>query len=166
MHYLIDGHNLIGKMADINLDDPDDEVKLILRLRSWSAIKRNRRVTVYFDHGLPGGIEKGLSSGQVKVIFAPAGRTADSLLINRISSAKNPAEFTLVTSDHRILHAAERRRMNVLRSEIFADQMSQERELREGGPAEDTGAEPQINRDEVEMWLKLFADESDDAGGE
>ncbi len=90
MHYLIDGHNLIGKMPEIHLDDPDDEVKLVLRLRSWAAGGAKRRVTVIFDHGLPGGVEKGLSSGPVKVIFAPAGRTADSLLIRRIKHSQKP----------------------------------------------------------------------------
>ncbi len=126
MHYLIDGHNLIGKMPDIDLDDPDDEVKLILQLRSWSARARKRKVTVIFDRGLPGGEEKGLSSGQVKVIFAPAGRSADSLLISRIRSVKNAAEYTLVSSDQKIIRMAEARRMLFWRSETFAIRMNQE----------------------------------------
>ena len=96
MHYLIDGHNLIAKMPDISLDDPDDEVKLVLRLRQWTAGRRKRRVTVIFDGGLPGGAERHLSSRPVKVIFASAGQSADALLINRIQDAKNPAEFTLI----------------------------------------------------------------------
>ena len=52
MHYLIDGHNLIGALPDISLEDPDDEVKLILVLRSWAVARRRREVTVIFDGGL------------------------------------------------------------------------------------------------------------------
>ena len=156
MQYLIDGHNLIGKMTDIDLDDPDDEVKLILHLRSWSARNRKRKVTVIFDRGLPGGEEKGLSSGQVKVIFAPAGRSADSLLISRIHNVKNPTEYTLVSSDQRIIRLAESRRMLVWRSETFALRMNQERELSMGSSATEAVDDPHLSVDEVEMWLEMF----------
>ena len=165
MHYLIDGHNLIGKMPDIDLDDPDDEVKLILRLRSWSARGRKRKLTVIFDRGLPGGEEKGLSSGQVKVIFSPAGRSADSLLISRIRSVKNPAEFTLVSSDQRIIRMAEARRMSVHRSETFAVRMNQEREEGMGSPNAETVDDPQMSVDEVEMWLEMFTAGQGDSEG-
>ena len=74
MHYLIDGHNLIAKLPDISLDDPNDEIELILRLKSWASASPKRKVTVYFDGGLPGGIEQRLSTSDIKVIFAPEGK--------------------------------------------------------------------------------------------
>jgi predicted RNA-binding protein with PIN domain len=165
MHYLIDGHNLIGKMADIDLDDPDDEVKLVLRLRSWSARSRKRKVTVIFDRGLPGGEEKGLSSGKVKVIFASAGRSADSLLIGRIRNVKNPPDYTLVSSDQRIINLAEARRMFVWRSEAFAVRMNQEMEQSMGSFTAATVDDPQISVDEVDMWLEMFAEGKGDSEG-
>ena len=54
MPILIDGHNLIGRLPDLRLDDPDDEAKLVLRLRAYAARTR-KRITVVFDQGLPGG---------------------------------------------------------------------------------------------------------------
>ncbi|MDX1417794.1 MAG: NYN domain-containing protein [Candidatus Promineifilaceae bacterium] len=156
MHYLIDGHNLIGKLDHISLDEPDDEVKLILLLRSWTAARRKRRVTVIFDHGLPGGVEKGLSSGTVKVIFASTGSSADALLMKRIRQVRNPEEYTLVTSDLKIIRAAEARRMPVQRSEQFAQELYSDRgsgnETRSIGENED----PDVTADEVDMWLNLF----------
>lgn len=162
MQYLIDGHNLIGKMSDINLDDPDDEVELVLRLRSWAARGRKRKVTVIFDHGLPGGVERGLSSGSVKVIFAPSGRTADSLLIKRIGNVNNPGEYTLISSDQRIIRSAERRRMNVLRSEQFADKMDQEQDKGKERPAVESIEDPALNSDEIDMWLNMFSQDNGD----
>ena len=88
MQYLIDGHNLIGKMPDIELSDPDDEIQLILRLRSWTAVSAKRKVVVYFDGGIPGGKDVNLSSSQVMVIFASRGKTADYLLITHINRVK------------------------------------------------------------------------------
>ena len=46
MHYIIDGHNLIGKMPDISLKDPNDEIKLTMRIKSWVAESKKRQVTV------------------------------------------------------------------------------------------------------------------------
>ncbi len=69
MHYLIDGHNLIAKLPDVNLSDPDDEIQLVLKLRQWTAVSAKRVVTVFFDGGIPGGHNVNLSNAQVKVIF-------------------------------------------------------------------------------------------------
>lgn len=156
MEYLIDGHNLVGKMPDINLDDPGDEVELVLRLRSWSARGRKRKVTVIFDRGLPGGEDKGLSSGMVKVIFAPVGRTADSLLINRIQKVKNPAEYALVSSDLRVIKAAEARRMQVWRSEDFVTRLEREGGQRAKTRTADMADDPQMSAGEVDMWMEIF----------
>jgi predicted RNA-binding protein with PIN domain len=120
MHYLIDGHNLIAKLPDIDLSDPDDEIQLILKLRQWTAVSLKRVVTVYFDGGIPGGHNVNLSNSQVKVIFVSQGKTADSLLIARIKRVKNPPEYRLVTSDQEIINAANMRKMQHIRSENFA----------------------------------------------
>jgi predicted RNA-binding protein with PIN domain len=165
MHYLIDGHNLVGKMPDIHLDDPDDEVELVLRLRSWSAQGRKRQVTVIFDRGLPGGEDKGLSSGKVKVIFAPAGRSADSLLINRIRNVKNAAEYTLVSSDLRVVQAAQARRMPVWRAEAFVARLEQEGEQRAKTTTADMTDDPQMSASEVEMWMEMFTSNLDEPEG-
>lgn len=160
MHYLIDGHNLIGKLPDISLSDPDDEVQLILRLRQWTAVTPKRRVTVYFDGGIPGGRNVKLSSPQVQVVFATAGKTADALLIRRINKVKNPPEFTLVTSDQAIIKTAVARKMKYLRSETFAEHLT------ETGAKRQIPTEPEdrrLSETEVDEWLKLFGPVDEDA---
>jgi len=160
MHYLIDGHNLIGKLSDISLSDPDDEVRLIFRLRGWTAVLPKRRVTVYFDGGIPGGRNVKLSTPQVQVVFATAGKTADALLIRFINKVKNPPEFTLVTSDQAIIKTAVARKMKYLRSETFAEHLA------ETGAARMTPAEPEdpaLSEDEVQEWLELFGPVDEDA---
>lgn len=37
MSYIIDGHNLIGVLPDIHLNQPDDEQRLLARLRGYRA---------------------------------------------------------------------------------------------------------------------------------
>lgn len=160
MQYLIDGHNLIAKMPDISLDDPNDEMKLILRLKSWAAAGRKRRVTVIFDGGLPGGKSVRYSNRSVNVIFASEGRTADSLLINRIRKAKNPPEYTLISSDHQIINAAKARRMGYRRSEEFSLELGEAKGAAKRSPPKspepDVDEKPQISEQEVAEWIELF----------
>jgi predicted RNA-binding protein with PIN domain len=158
MHYLIDGHNLIARMPDISLDDPYDEVKLVLRLQSWAAARRHRRITVIFDGGLPGGKSLHFSNALVKVLFASVGYTADALLIKRIKKVKNPPEYTLISSDQEIIAEARARRMPYLLSEAFAAEMAEEK--RDATvpvlAMPDAADDPQISEDEVAEWLELF----------
>lgn len=164
MHYLIDGHNLIARLEDLALDDPDDEAKLVLRLRSWTAASRKRRVTVIFDGGLPGGKSTHLSTSRVTVVFASAGQTADDLLIRRINQTRNPAEFTLVSSDGEVLAVARKRRMPVLLAEQFATQLPPERPHPPATQVETVDEQriaahrdtPQLSDEEVNEWLELF----------
>ena len=156
MHYLIDGHNLIAKLPDINLSDPDDEIQLILKLRQWTAVSLKRVITVYFDGGIPGGHNVNLSNSQVKVIFVRQGKTADSLLIARINRVPNPPEYTLVTSDQEIIAAATKRKMTVLRSDQFAERISADKKERILPGPTITDDDPVISDAEVAQWLDLF----------
>jgi predicted RNA-binding protein with PIN domain len=158
MHYLIDGHNLIAQISDISLDDPDDEAKLVLRLRSWIAGGRKRKVTVVFDGGLPGGAWRYMSRGRIKALFATEGQTADALLLSRIQQAKNPSAHTLVTSDREILAVAKKRRMPYMTSQAFAQQLQKIEAPQEPSGEQDLPAEekPVLNEGELDEWLAIF----------
>ena len=156
MPLLIDGHNLIGRLPDLRLDDPDDEAKLVMRLRAYSARTR-KRVTVVFDRGLPGGRSRELSGAGVEVIFAAAGHTADGILRERIRRARDPRGLTVVTSDREIIAAAQARGARVMRSEEFSARLS--------APAPDRVEDDvRLSPEEVEEWLKLFGAEDRAAG--
>jgi hypothetical protein len=164
MHYLIDGHNLIAKMPDISLDDPNDEMKLVLRLKSWASASRKRQATVIFDQGMPGGKSLRFSSSSVKVLFASVGSSADEMLIRRIWRIKNPSEYTLISSDQQIIAAARARHVPVMRSEEFAPALAKESataaaEAESASPG--TAEKPQISEEEVAEWLALFGPEPD-----
>jgi len=148
MPILIDGHNLIGRLPDLRLDDPEDEAKLVARLRGYAARTR-KRVTVVFDQGLPGGRSLALSGGGVEVVFASAGHAADGILRERIRRVRDPRGLTVVTSDQRIAVAAEARGAQVVPSEEFAARLG----APESVPA---GRDVALSADEVEEWLRVF----------
>ena len=146
MPLLIDGHNLIGRLPDLGLDDPDDEAKLVARLRTHCARTR-KRATVVFDCGLPGGRSE-LSGGGVEVIFAPTGRTADSILRERVRRARDPRGLTVVTSDRGVIAAAQARGARVMRAEEFAAQLN--------APRTRVERDVHLSAEEVEEWLEVF----------
>ena len=165
MHYLIDGHNLIGKLPDISLEDPYDEAKLVLQLRSWMAAGRNRRITVIFDGGLPGGEWRQLSNGRLKAVFATESSSADALLRRRVIQAKDPGAYTLVSSDREVLSAARSRRMPFITADQFARNMVESRQRRtkkksaadsESGATEKSELEQTLSKEEVAEWLQMF----------
>lgn len=158
MHFLIDGHNLIAKMPGISLSDPDDEAQLILRLRRWVAANPKRRVTVYFDGGLPGGRAPHLSATRLEVVFASSGQPADDLLLRHLRRIKNPPEYTLVTSDRKIVAAAEKRRVTVLLSEDFAPELAEDATAAPPPPRE-VVEKPLLSEAEVAAWMELFGPE-------
>ena len=148
MPLLIDGHNLIGQLPDLRLDDPDDEVKLVARLRTYAARTR-KRVTVVFDRGLPGGRSRDLSRGGVEVVFAASGYSADGILRERIRRARDPRGLTVVTSDREVIAAAQARGARVVRSDAFAAQLAT--------PHVGSGEQDvRLSSEEVEEWLRLF----------
>lgn len=121
--YLIDGHNLIGRLHDISLSDPHDEALLVQKLTGFSA-RTGKKCVVIFDHGLPGGRSR-WSTPAVEVVFASSRSNADALMIERIRRASDPAAWIVISSDQRVLAAAKERRMRTFTSAEFARQLAQ-----------------------------------------
>ncbi len=153
MHYLIDGHNLLAKMVTINMGDANSEAELVLLLRRWTARGRKRKVSIIFDGGLPGGEDRWLSTGPVKVVFAPRDRTADDLLVARIRKMNNPAEYTVVTDDRAVVNAGQKRKAVILSSGTFARTLD---EFDTKDDVTEIADDPALSDAEIVEWLELF----------
>jgi predicted RNA-binding protein with PIN domain len=109
---------------------------------------------VVFDRGLPGGRSQALSSGRVEVVFAPTGRNADRVLMERIRRNRNPRGLTVVTSDREVIAAAQARGARVVRAEAFVSEL-------DPSPAPPGTGKPdlRLSPEQVEKWLELFDEE-------
>lgn len=156
MPYLIDGHNLIGQLSDISLDDPNDEALLVQKLIGFMA-RTKKTCVVVFDYGLPGGTSR-MSTRAVQVVFASQRSTADRVMIERIGKIPNPVDWTVISSDNDVLAAARARRMQVLRSAEFAT-------LMQSPPKPDVDIGEAMNvyvsPEEVAEWLKVFGSDEE-----
>lgn len=151
MPYMIDGHNLIGKLPDLTLDDPNDEALLTQKLAGFAA-RTGKQCLVVFDHGLPGGTSR-MSTRSVQVVFASARSTADRVMMERIKKIPDPLNWTVVTSDRDVMAVARSRRMTTLYSEEFATLLAAPPpKVVDAGEA----AEVNLSADEVDEWLDLF----------
>ncbi len=149
MPFLIDGHNVIAALPDIDLEDPDDEAKLVVKLRAWSGRER-RKAIVVFDGGIPGGPSRVLSSPEVRVVFAARHySTADRIIKERLSALPDAPNWTVVSSDREVLDNARMTGAKTLSAQEFVERLNQtlevEKEKPEGVPAV-----------EVEAWLEVF----------
>ena len=83
MPYLIDGHNLIPKLAGFSLSAMDDEMQLISLLQTFSRVRR-QPVEVYFDRA-PAGHAGVRRFGTITAHFVPSSRTADDAIRERLA---------------------------------------------------------------------------------
>ncbi len=149
MPILIDGHNLIGRLFSLSLEDPDDEEKLVRVLMAHAARIRNK-VTVVFDPGRYSATSQIRRYGNLEVIFAPPGSTADAVILRIVQRSRNPSEWLVVTSDHELSDSARRLGARVRSADSLAG------ELEGAGGGADVRGERLLNPDEVQDWLNLF----------
>ena len=154
MPYLIDGHNLIARLPDIDLDDPNDEAKLVIKLRGFVAMNR-KKCTVIFDGGIPGGYSM-MSNKSVKVIFASAFHTnADNVIKERIRKIPDARNWTIVSSDNEVLDYARRYHMRAKTSSEFAQHLQHKPRVQD---SRGESLHVQVSKDEVDEWLDIFGD--------
>jgi len=157
MPYLIDGHNLIDCLPDIELDHPNDEARLVNKLKGFAA-KARKKCIVVFDHGLPGG-HSSLSTRGVQVIFAAAHhRSADDLIKSRINRTEDAPNWTVVSADHDVVNYAHSHRMKHISSAQFAQMLEGTGETRETRGEE---IHPIISGDEIDELYRAFGGEPD-----
>lgn len=154
--YLIDGHNLIGQLPTLSLDDPHDEAKLVERLKGYAA-RTGQRCVVVFDGGLPGGLSRDLSTHSVRVVFAHSGTTADAIILERIREARETGGLIVVSADRQIVEAARHRRIRIMSPAAFAAVLDAPPTAEDG-----SAPDPHLTSAEIDAWLRLFQKGRDD----
>ena len=149
MPVLIDGHNLIGRMPALSLQDPDDEEKLVRLLVSYRA-RTGKSLTVVFDPGGGASLAQTRRVGGIEVVFAASGSSADHIIARRVRRSRNPVDWLVITSDHQLARDVADYGARVQSASDFASQLKR--------PSEDAPEQKNVppTPDEVEAWLALF----------
>jgi uncharacterized protein len=159
MTFIVDGHNLIGQIHDLALDDPDDEEKLVERLRRFHA-RTGRSIVVVFDPGGGFHLMGKQSVGAVEVVHVGTGITADEVIVQRVLTARDPRDVTVVTSDREVQTAVRHSGAAIVESADFAKQVSggarrrpPRRKKRRGA----VSASAPLPEAEVREWMRIFS---------
>ena len=153
MPYIIDGHNLIPKIAGFSLQALDDEMQLIERLQEFCRL-RKKQAEVFFDNAQPGQ-PRVHSYGAVLARFIREQQTADDAIRARLKRlGKAARNWTVVSSDRMVQAAAHEARAQVLSSEDFAAQIDQA--LMEASSDPQKSDDSSLSSDEVDDWLNFF----------
>ena len=156
MALLIDGHNLIGQLADLSLKDPDDEAKLVQRLKIYWAVVKTP-ITVVFDSGESYTPPyNNMSGGGVEVVFAGRYSSADRLIISRIEHAANPRDLLVVSSDQEIVDTVHLYGARLTLASDFAREMERAPGPRRRKRSRSPKVEGRVPAREVDEWLALF----------
>jgi len=153
MPYIIDGHNLIPKVPGLSLGEIDDEMLLVEILQEFCRRQR-KQVEVFFDQAAPGGV-RARKFGCVTARFVSQGRTADTVIKDRLMRLGGEARnYSVVSSDRAVQASARAARARVVSSEEFAGSI-----LSKGiNKPEDFGGldDAPVSGDEIDEWLELF----------
>ncbi len=158
MSYLIDGHNLIGsgRVPGINLQQEDDEYRLVQWLRARQPRLR-QAIVVVFDSGIPGGWSRELSGGGVTAIFSSQQRNrADQVIFERVQRELVRTEHTVVTNDTVLREAAGSLGAKTLKVDEFMALVEKRPKRKRKVRTQRQQTEPKLAKAEVEEWLALF----------
>ncbi|MCX6019560.1 MAG: NYN domain-containing protein [Chloroflexi bacterium] len=155
MPLLIDGHNLIGQSPDLKLSDPNDEAKLIHRLKQY-AIKVDKQITVIFDNGKHADFAQLWDSheqhGKVNARWAPSGRIADDVIRDIVGGTKDRRGLMVITSDGAVASFVRACGVRVQSSAEFVKELQKvlgEKNQPIAKPANSSTSE-------IDEWLKVF----------
>jgi predicted RNA-binding protein with PIN domain len=167
MLYLIDGYNLLyqsgilhGRVGPAGLQKA--RLALLGRLRAGLGNEATQ-VTVVFDaaNAPPGAVEIQDYHG-IRVRFAIQHQQADDLIEQLIRQDSAPRQLTVVSDDHRVQKAGQRRRCQVLSCASFLDLLERQRKPAKPRPADASAKPDGSSGAETQHWLREFADLEND----
>jgi len=97
--------------------------------------------------------------GNVEIIYAGAGKDADSLIETIVGASSAPRFLSVVSSDRRIQKAAKRRRAEVISSDAFLQRLNLDANRRSSSRPRPSGhlkPDGPIPSPEVQKWLSQF----------
>jgi hypothetical protein len=165
MRYLIDGYNLLHALGLLHgRTGPhalENARRALLERLSRAADAGTGAITVVFDAaGTPPGAVGEEDYRHIHIYYALDG-SADDAIETLIHREATPNQLTVVSDDHRIQQAGRRRHCLVLGCLDYLEQRQPWQQNKPVAPEEFVKPEG-VSCEEVQHWLREFADLADD----
>ncbi len=155
MPLLIDGHNLIGQSRDLQLSDPNDEAKLIERLKRF-ALKADKHIVVIFDpnphDNTPQLWSDTQEHGKVRARWAPHGKKADDVIRTLVGDERDRRGLLVITSDGAVASFVRACGVRVQSSSEFYKELQQKL----GEKFDPDKKQDVSSKSEIDEWLQVF----------
>lgn len=151
MPYLVDGNNLahvLGLSQGGLADRAACEQVVATFCRS-----RGARATIIFD-GPAEARERTATPGQRVQVEFSQGRSADDVILRRVTESRTPADLTVVTSDKSLGDKARHRGASVERAHEFARRLERPAPSKPGRAS--GKSTPRESPEQIEAWLAVF----------
>ena len=152
MIYILDAHNIMFKMYDINnnlnhQNTREDFIKQIANI----AISKNNKIIIVFDGQNYSQTNK--TNSNIQIIYSSSkGEKADGV-IKELSEKYEYKKVTIISSDRSVVKYVKQGGLNVISSNEFIKKYIHKKT--EGNKL-NIHKEKQINTEEIEYWKKVF----------
>jgi len=154
MAYLIDGNNLLGRIAAHELKEPSGRGGLVVRLLAFQRVTRTR-ISLVFD-GRPADQEPaGPLNPKFAVLYPGPGQSADDLIKDIILRQTDKRRFFVVSSDREIRRFAAKNGVTPVTSEVFARELKTALKERKKQREMEKHAEAPSEL-EIDLWDEVF----------
>ena len=152
MIYILDAHNIMFKMYDINnnlnhQNTREDFIKQIANI----AISKNNKIIIVFDGQSYSQTNK--TNSNIQIIYSSSkGEKADGV-IKELSEKYEYKKVTIISSDRSVVKYVKQGGLNVISSNEFIKKYIHKKN--ESNKL-NIHKEKQINTEEIEYWKKVF----------
>jgi predicted RNA-binding protein with PIN domain len=154
MAYLIDGNNLLGRIAPHELRERSGRDGLVVRLLSYQRVTR-ARIHLVFD-GNPEQTPTDVPVNPKFTIHFPGeGQSADDVIRDMIARQTDRRRFFVVSSDRAIRELARKTGLEAVTSDVFARELKAV--LKEGKKRRELDKRTEAPSElEIELWDEVF----------
>ena len=154
MAYVIDGNNLLGRIAPHELRERGGREGLVVRLLAYQRVTR-ARIHLVFD-GNPEETPTAITVNPKFTIHYPgAGGSADDVIRDMILRQTDRRRFFVVTSDRALRELAKKRGIEAVTSDTFARELKAA--IKEGKKRRELDKRTETPSSlEIELWDEVF----------
>ncbi len=155
MAYLIDGNNLLGRIAPHELRERSGREGLVVRLLAFQRVTR-ARIHLVFD-GNPEVTPTDIAVNPKFTVHYPGeGQSADDIIKDMIAGQADRRRFFVVTSDRAIRDVARKKGIETVTSDEFARELKAA--IKEGKKRRELEKRAEAPTElEVDLWKEVFS---------
>jgi predicted RNA-binding protein with PIN domain len=154
MAYLIDGNNLLGRIAPHELREPAGREGLVARLLAFQRVTR-ARIHLVFDGNPDVSPTDIVVNPKFTIHYPGEGGSADDVIRDMIARQTDRRRFYVVSSDRAIRDEAKKKGLAPVTSEVFARELKAA--IKEGRKRRELEKRVVIPTGlEVDLWDEVF----------